>query len=91
MSYANKTEVLESLILKLRKKIQKFQNEKMEIDVKYEIYSAKTEYIDYCERLNNRLEAIGWNIDELTNEMGIYEKALNKEKNGNANIDPYLD
>jgi hypothetical protein len=90
MSYVNKTEVLEGIILKLKKKVKKLQNEKDEINVKLEVY-PNTEFRGLCEGLSRREERIELSIQDLEDEIKLHEKALNKEKNGNANIHPFLE
>ena len=90
MSYANKTEVLEGIILKLKKKVKKYENEKKEINVKLEVLPG-TSFREDCDRLMHREEMIEIGMADTENELELYEKALNKEKNGNANIDPFLD
>ena len=89
MSYANKTEVLEAIILKLKKKVKKLQIEKAENNVKLEVYPG-TEFRGECDRLGRREETIDLSIQDLEYEIELHKKALNKEKNGNANIDPFL-
>ena len=90
MSYANKTEVLEGIILKLKKKVKEYENEKKEINVKLEVLPG-TSFREDCDRLMDREEMIEIGMVDIENELELYEKALNKEKNGNANIDPFLD
>ena len=90
MSYANKTEVLEGIILKLKKKVKEYENEKKEINVKLEVLPG-TSFREDCDRLMHREEMIEIGMADTENELELYEKALNKEKNGNANIDPFLD
>ena len=49
-----------------------------------------TEFRGECDRLGRREETIDLSIQDLEYEIELHEKALNKEKNGNANIDPFL-
>lgn len=96
MSYANKTEAMEGIINKLRKKVRKHQDELVENNIKIEVY-RNTEYEGHCENLSNRNLTIEWAIEEFENEIKLHEKALSKERvqqeqknNGNACINPFL-
>ena len=86
MSYANESEVLEGVILKLSKKRRKLQDDIKEHKLKINSYMGTMGLLELIEELERKIALTRWKLEECELELEVLEK----KKNGNANIDPFL-
>lgn len=85
MSYANESEVIEGVLLKLRKARTKAKDDLKEVNLKADSYIG-TSLMESVEGLLNKATTLEWKIGSIELEIEILEK----KKNGNASLDSHL-
>ena len=83
----SESEVIDSILAKLLKDNARLSKQLEESKLKIEMYIGTASLMELIEELERKVLLLRWKIDEIDLQIEVVEK----RKNGNANIDPYLD
>ena len=83
---SHRSEIRDSILAKLLKDKARYQKQLAETKLKIELYIGTTSLMELIEELERKVLLLRWKIDEIDIQIEVVEK----EKNGNASLDPHL-